>query len=123
MNKLTSLCTVAVSVLAFGFAPTSFAREFHELGCGSDYAPKTQVNPVYPQRAAARGIEGYIVMGFTIGSDGAVRDVTVVDQNPGNTFVRSATRAVESLEFPPCVVNGKVTEQAAVSIKYHFKLN
>jgi protein TonB len=126
MNKLTSVFVfvfaLAASLTALVFAPATYAKEFHELGCGDGYGPKTSQPPVYPRRAEARGIEGYIVMGFTIGADGTVKDVQVVDQQPSNTFVRSATRAVQSLEFPPCVVDGQVVEQAAVSIKYDFQL-
>lgn len=123
MKKLITLCVFAASIFTLGFAPTASAKEFTDLGCGADYGPKRHDPPVYPRRAEARGIEGHIIMGFTIGTDGTVTDIQVVDQNPDNTFVRSATRAVQSLEFPPCVINGQVTEQAAVSIKYDFRLN
>lgn len=122
MKSLVSFCTLALSLFALAQAPAAVAKEFHELGCGDDYGPTKQKPPVYPRRAEQRGIEGYIVMGFTIAEDGSVRDIEVVDQNPDNTFVRSAMRAVSSMEFPPCVINGQATEQAAVNIKYDFRL-
>lgn len=123
MKKLTSVCAVAMTLLVCGYAPNTFARTFSDLGCGTGYAPKRTVAPVYPMRARQRGIEGYIVMGFSIASDGSVGDVNVVDAEPENTFVRSATQAVENMEFPPCVINGKATEQSAVSIRFDFKLH
>ena len=122
MKKLTSICAIAISILICGYAPNTFARTYSELGCGADYAPTREVQPVYPLRAQQMGIEGYIVMGFTIDTDGKVSDISVIDAHPANAFVRSATRAVESLKFPPCVIGGKVTQQASVSIKYAFKL-
>ena len=122
MKKLISTCAIAISLFAVAYAPTSYARTYTDLGCGANYGPTKSSAPVYPLRAQQRGIEGYIVMGFTITTDGKVRDISVVDAKPENTFVRSAMRAVENLEFPPCVVNGQVTEQAAVSVRYEFKL-
>ena len=123
MKKLTSICSFAFAILFSIYSPQSLARTFSQLGCGADYGPKHYVQPVYPLRAKQMGIQGYIVMGFTIGTDGQVSDVSVIDAKPANAFVRSATRAVESLEFPPCVIDGKVTEQQSVSIKYAFRLH
>lgn len=116
------LYTFVILLASMMLAQPALARGVDTLGCGDNYAPTASESPVYPRRAEARGIEGYIVMGFTISDDGTVRDIEVVDQEPANTFVRSAIRAVENLRFPPCIINGKPTEQAAVSIKYDFRL-
>lgn len=122
-KDLTSVVVMAISLLAFGYAPQTFARTYSQLGCGAHYGPVQAVQPVYPLRARQMGIQGYIVMGFTITSEGKVRNVSVIDAHPANTFVRTATEAVENLQFPPCVIDGKATEQNSVSIKYAFKLN
>lgn len=123
MRKLISVCTLAAAVVLCGYIPSSFARSFSDLGCGPNYGPEKNVQPVYPLRAQQLGIQGYIVMGFTIDTDGTVSDINVVDAKPANAFVRSATRAVENLRFPPCVIDGKPTQQASVSIRYAFKLH
>lgn len=123
MKKFTSLCALLVAAVATGYAPASHASEYQELGCGADYGPTQQEAPVYPRRAASRGIEGYIIMGFTIEPDGAVSDIKVVDQQPINAFIRTATHAVEGLRFPPCMINGQATRQPSVTIRYNFKLN
>lgn len=123
MKKLISLCAITTTILFCGYAPDSLARTYSELGCGPNYSPRQEVQPVYPLRAQQMGIQGYIVMGFTIGTDGSVSNVNVIDAKPAAAFVRSATQAVENLEFPPCVIDGKATEQPAVSIRYAFKLH
>ncbi|HSG87911.1 MAG TPA: energy transducer TonB [Pseudomonadales bacterium] len=123
MRQIRFLCALAAAALTTGYTAASHATEYDELGCGSGFGPVEQQAPVYPQRAASRRIEGYIVMGFTIAADGSVRDVEVVEQDPVNTFVRTATRAVGSLKFPPCVIDGAATEKHAVSIRYNFALN
>lgn len=123
MKKLTSLCAIAIAILFCGYAPDSLARTYSDLGCGPNYGPKQDVQPVYPLRARQMGIQGYIVMGFTIGTDGKVSNVNVIDAKPANAFVLTATQAVENLEFPPCVIDGKATKQSSVSIRYAFKLH
>lgn len=123
MRKLTSICAIAISLLICSYAPNSFAKTFSQLGCGPNYRPKRDVQPVYPLRAQQLGIQGYIVMGFTIDTDGTTSDISVLDAKPANAFVRSATHAVESLVFPPCIINGQPTQQASVSIRYSFKLH
>lgn len=96
------------------------ARSWDTLQCGDEWGPKSAVAPAYPRRAQERGLEGSVVMGFTINLEGKVEDIEVVEGH--SAFVRSATRAVEKLEFPPCVKDGLATRQANVSIKYDFHL-
>lgn len=122
MSNLKSTRAIVLLLVSILLSPVAMAREINTLGCGEGYGPTEQNPPVYPRRAQARGIEGYVVMGFTIADDGSVNDIRVVEQEPKNTFVRSAMRAVESLQFPPCIINGEATEQASVSIKYDFQL-
>ena len=119
--KFLSVITIAfIAILA---APESQARKWTELQCGPDWGPKEQVSPVYPRRAQQRGVEGYIVMGFSIAQDGTIEDISVIEANPAKAFVRSATQAVSSLEFPPCVQNGIATRQTDISVKFDFNLS
>ena len=95
-------------------------RSWSSLECGPNWGPIERVAPTYPRRAQLRGVEGFIVMSFSINKEGNVEDISVIDAEPPTTFVRSATRAVEGLRFPPCEVNGVAVRQTDVSIKYDF---
>ena len=119
--KLTNVLGGALVLLLASAAPSAWATNWSQLQCGDNWGPKTSVAPVYPRRAMERGKEGSIVMGFSISPEGTVEDITVVEGD--KAFIRTATRAVEQLEFPPCVIDGMATRQANVSIKYDFNLD
>ena len=50
---------------------------------------------------------------FTVNVDGSVTDVEVIGSEPGETFVDSATKAVQKWEFEPVVEDGRVVEKRA----------
>jgi protein TonB len=90
-----------------------------ELGSGpnmgapsdSDSVPLVRVPPQYPIRAAERGIEGWVVLRFTITATGTVRDPIVLDSQPKRIFDRAATRALKKWKYRPRVVDGTAVER------------
>lgn len=84
--------------------------------------PIVRVAPQYPDRANRRGIEGWVLLGFTITETGGVRDPVVLDAEPGGIFNRSALRAVAKFKFHPKLVDGTPVEQPnqRISIKYEL---
>ena len=71
------------------------------------------VAPKYPRAAQRRGLSGWVDVLFTVDIDGTVTDVTIRDSNPGDTFVNSATNAVEDWEFEPVIENGVAIQKVA----------
>src|SRR5690606_587617 len=61
------------------------------------------VVPEYPTRALDRGLEGWVDLEFTIGTDGTTRDVTVADSSHEVFFRREAVEAVQAWTFQPRV--------------------
>lgn len=59
------------------------------------------VPPAYPQRAAARGIEGWVDVEFTVGADGRPREVSVVNANPRGVFDQAVLDAVAAWRYAP----------------------
>jgi TonB family protein len=57
--------------------------------------------PVYPDLAARRGIEGRVVLEFALGTDGRVRDARVVSADPAGVFDDSALAALRGWRFAP----------------------
>ena len=71
------------------------------------------VAPRYPRSAERRNISGWVDVVFTVNVDGSVTDVEVIGSEPGETFVDSATKAVQKWEFEPVVEDGRVVEKRA----------
>jgi protein TonB len=61
----------------------------------------------YPARALQTGIEGWVEIAYTVGPDGSVTNVKVVNATPPKVFEASATRAVSRLRYQPVVQGGK----------------
>lgn len=91
-------------------------------GDGS-YLPIVKVAPVYPQRALRRGIEGYVVVEFTVTTSGAVKDTRVIEADPPNVFDHAAMEAAKKFKYKPKMVNGKPVEVAGVRNIIRFELD
>lgn len=69
--------------------------------------------PVYPERALERGVQGWVDVEFTVGTDGSTHDVTVADASNDTYFGREAVTAVQKWRFEPRVFMGRPIEQRA----------
>jgi len=77
------------------------------------------VNPIYPEFAQKRGIEGWIELVFTVQPNGTVDDVEVRNASPAEVFDDAAIRAVRGWRFEPVVRNGeKIPQRAMVRLKF-----
>ena len=77
------------------------------------------VNPVYPESARKRGIEGWVEMAFTVTPNGTVEDVEVRNSSPANVFDDAAVRAIRQWRFEPVERNGqKVAQRAMVRLRF-----
>ena len=86
-----------------------------------EYLPIVKVAPVYPSRALSRGLEGYVIVEFTVMSTGAVRDVTVVEST-SSLFERAATAAALKFKYKPRVIDGEAVEVPGVRNKITFEI-
>lgn len=93
-----------------------------ESGDG-EYLPIVKVAPVYPRRALSRGIEGYVIVEFTVTKQGSVRDPVVIEANPKNLFDRAAIDAALKFKYKPRVVSGEPTEVSGVQNRISFQLD
>ncbi|MGB2742202.1 MAG: energy transducer TonB [Cognaticolwellia sp.] len=93
-----------------------------ESGDG-DYLPIVKVAPIYPRRAQSRGIEGFVIVEFTVTKTGAVRDAVVVNAEPESIFDRAALDAVLKFKYKPRVVDGVAMEVAGVQNKISFAID
>lgn len=88
-----------------------------------DYLPIVKVQPIYPRRAQSRGIEGYVIVEFTVTTNGSVRDPIVVEAQPEGIFDRAALDAASKFKYKPRVVDGEATEVAGVQNRITFEID
>ena len=69
--------------------------------------------PEYPQRALEDLVSGWVEMEFTVGRDGSVKDITVVNAEPRRTFDAAALAALKRYRYQPVVRDGETVEQRA----------
>lgn len=97
------------------------------LTVSRDPVPVYKPLPRYPNVAARRGIEGYVVVEFTVTKTGAVRDARVVGGydstgNPTRVFNRSALAAAERFKYQPQMADGKPVERYGVRNRITYKM-
>lgn len=94
------------------------------LGGGDgDYLPIVKVAPIYPRRAQSRGIQGFVIVEFTVTTNGSVRDPIVVQAEPEGVFDRAAMDAALKFKYKPRVVDGEPTEVSGVQNKISFEID
>jgi TonB family protein len=70
----------------------------------------TRVNKLdvqYPSRALQNNIEGWVELAYTVGPDGKVSNLKVLNATPPKTFESSASNAVSRLRYQPVIQGGK----------------
>ena len=79
-----------------------------------DYLPIVKVAPIYPRRALTRGLEGWVLLEFTVTKLGTVVDIKVLESDPPNIFDKAAVGAAAKFKYKPKVVNGEPIDTAGV---------
>ncbi len=80
-----------------------------------------RAQPVYPVRLAARGIEAYVVVAFTVTTAGTVVDARIVETTDAR-FSQAAIDAAERSKYRPRVVNGSPVATHNMQSAYRFTL-
>ena len=104
-------------------ADTGLAGGLSLSSTDGDYLPIVKVAPIYPRRAQSRGLEGYVIVEFTVTTNGSVRDPIVIEAKPEGVFDRAALNAALKFKYKPRVVDGTATEVAGVQNKISFEID
>ena len=78
------------------------------------YVPIFKVPPIYPRRAQERGIEGCVMLEFTVTKVGSVRDPVVLWSLPSGIFDRAAMRSALKFKYKPQIRDGEPIEVKGV---------
>ena len=88
----------------------------------SDIIPLVRVLPQYPPRAMSQGIEGWVLVEFTISAAGTVKDPVVIDAHPSSIFNRAMLRAIRKWKYKAKIVDGVAVERSGVRVRQNFEL-
>jgi protein TonB len=95
---------------------------FSMASADGDAVPMVRVPPQYPERAQQRGIEGRVLVEFTISKSGSVKNPKVIAYEPSKIFNKSALKAVSQWKYNPKIEDGQAVEQRGIRISIPFVL-
>ncbi len=114
---------------AVGFIGSGKIKAALDLNLGAglsatdgEYLPIVKVAPQYPRRALSRGIQGYVILEYTVTKLGTVKDPVVVEASPKNVFNKAAIKSALRYKYKPRVVDGEPIEVEGVRTKITFQL-
>lgn len=84
--------------------------------------PLVRVQPQYPRQALERGVEGSVVVEFTVREDGTVSDAAVIEAEPKGMFERAALAAIAKFKYKPTVVDGIARASSGIRYRFVFEL-
>jgi len=94
-----------------------------EMGSSGEYLPIAKVAPMYPRRAARKGIEGHCTVQYTVKTDGSVYGVTVVEgECTHSSFKKPSIEAAKKFKYKPRVVDGVKIEVPGVRNRFTYEL-
>ncbi len=93
------------------------------LGTGDgEYLPIVKVAPVYPRRAAERGITGTCLVVYNVTTSGTVKDVELVPGACENSiFERPSIEAAYRFKYKPRVIDGQPVEVIGVYNRFFYE--
>lgn len=87
-----------------------------------EYLPIVKVAPQYPRRALKRGLEGDVILEYTVTRQGSVRDPKVL-QSTDPVFNQAAIDSALRYKYKPRVINGEAQEVPAVRTRIKFRMS
>ena len=101
-------------------ARSALMRMNMSAGSDRDVIPLVRIAPDYPPRALNRGIEGWVLVQFTISANGSVTDAVVIDAEPKGTFDEAALKAIARWRYNPKVEGGEAVERVGIRTVLRF---
>lgn len=81
-----------------------------------------RVQPSYPARAVTQGIEGHVIVEFTVAADGTTAGHRVIESTHG-IFESAALRAAERFRFRPRVIDGVPVATPGIRNRFRFEMD
>jgi len=109
-------------------APDSMTADLDlSIGTGlsasdGEFLPIVKVAPQYPSRASSRGIEGYVLLEYTVTKQGTVLNPVVIEAVPAKIFNKAAISSALRYKYKPRIVDGVPEDVKGVRTKITFML-
>jgi TonB family protein len=84
--------------------------------------PMRYITPAYPESARAQGIEGYVVVNFTVTANGEVGNIEIIESEPPGVFDNEALAATARLRFEPRIVLNEAVAVDGVEYRFDWEL-
>ncbi len=84
--------------------------------------PMRYITPNYPEDAREQGIEGYVMVDFTVNTDGSVTNIEITDSVPPGVFDSEALAAAARLRFEPRIVLDVPVQVENVEYRFDWEL-
>ena len=81
-----------------------------------------QVQPVYPERSQAQGVQGIVLLEAVIWKDGSIGTMRVLNKLADPELVDAAVEAVKNWRYEPTLLNGQPIE-VVTTITVNFRLS
>ena len=66
-----------------------------------------QAPMMYPPRARAKGVEGYVIFSLLIGITGEIEQLKIIESYPEGVFDEAATQGINQWQFEPAMYQGQ----------------
>lgn len=122
---LSTLCACTSSPIKEPPLPTPVAVYTGEKSLSDnvvEYKPILKPPPEYPRELLEKGIEGWVVVEYTILPNGLVGDVRVTDESPKSVFSSPALDAVKMFQYQPRLENGNPVAVRGVTTVISFAI-
>lgn len=81
-----------------------------------------RVQPVYPPRAEAKRLEGYVIVQFDVLANGTVDNISIVESS-NSVFHSAAVKATQKFRFKPRVLDGIAQPTSGLQNLFRFEMN
>ncbi len=120
--RISFLIALACAGSTHAFAADAETTDVEVLERGTYAVPIDRTHPKYPNKAASKWIEGYVVLSFVVQEDGTVGEIKVLDAVPKGYFENPARRSVQKWIYEPATQDGKPIVQAKTKVLLSFQL-
>lgn len=120
---------ISVWLLVLGCVWSASAAENDELsrpagtaGVPTEAVSIRRVNPDYPDGALFKRQEGWVMVSYTIDTEGKVIEPMIEDSSGIASLEQSALKAVRRWQYAPALLDGTPVEQSMVRVRLNFAL-
>lgn len=115
--QVLSLVLVAAITVASYAQTTQTTDSQLDVVSASTLKRTHTIPPAWPRSAA--GVEGWVLLRFTLLPNGTVADIEVKEAHPAGLFEASAVEALRQWKFEPVERDGKkIAQRAEIRMKY-----